>query len=132
YGITLVAGTFGSGYLPDVAKGVALAGRFGPAALAGFALLLVGLGFKLAAVPFHFWCPDVFEGAAAEVAGFLSVASKAAAVALTIRVLQTLQLSSDTMIASSLAPFVLPSTVGVAVGVFGAITVTFGNLAAFR
>ena len=55
--------------------------------LAGLALLLVGLGFKLAAVPFHFWCPDVFEGAAAEVAGFLSVASKAAAVALTTRVL---------------------------------------------
>ena len=61
--------------------------------LAGFALLLVGLGFKLAAVPFHFWCPDVFEGAAAEIAGFLSVASKAAAVALTTRVLITLQVS---------------------------------------
>ena len=59
----------------------------------GFALLLVGLGFKLAAVPFHFWCPDVFEGTAAEVAGFLSVASKAAAVALTTRVLITLQVS---------------------------------------
>ena len=51
----------------------------------GSAFVVVGLGFKLAAVPFHFWCPDVFEGAAAEVAGFLSVASKAAAVALTAR-----------------------------------------------
>ena len=44
--------------------------------------ILIGLSFKLAAVPFHFWCPDVFEGAAAEVAGFLSVASKGAALAL--------------------------------------------------
>ena len=49
--------------------------------------VLVGLGFKLAAVPFHFWCPDVFDGAAAEVGAFLSVASKAAALALTARFL---------------------------------------------
>ena len=47
---------------------------------------LIGIGFKLAAVPFHFWCPDVFEGAAAEVAGFLSVASKGAALALLARI----------------------------------------------
>src|SRR5262249_36918474 len=46
----------------------------------------VGLAFKLSAFPFHFWCPDVFEGAAAEVDAFLSVASKAAALALLIRV----------------------------------------------
>jgi len=46
----------------------------------------VGLAFKLSAVPFHFWCPDVFEGATAEVNAFLSVASKAAALALLVRV----------------------------------------------
>jgi NADH-quinone oxidoreductase subunit N len=127
YGITLIAGTFGSGYLPDVAKGVALAGRFELATLAGFALLLVGLGFKLAAVPFHFWCPDVFEGAAAEVAGFLSVASKAAAVALTARVLLTLQAAA----VGTGSPWLIPQTLGVGVGVVAAVTVTFGNLAAF-
>jgi NADH-quinone oxidoreductase subunit N len=47
---------------------------------------MVGLAFKLSAVPFHFWCPDVFEGASAEVNAFLSVASKAAALALLLRV----------------------------------------------
>jgi NADH-quinone oxidoreductase subunit N len=52
----------------------------------GGLMLAVGLAFKLSAVPFHFWCPDVFEGAAAEVGAFLSVASKAAALALLIRV----------------------------------------------
>ena len=52
----------------------------------GGLMLSVGLAFKLSAVPFHFWCPDVFEGAAAEVGAFLSVASKAAAVALLVRV----------------------------------------------
>jgi NADH-quinone oxidoreductase subunit N len=47
---------------------------------------MVGLAFKLSAVPFHFWCPDVFEGASAEVNAFLSVASKAAALGLLVRV----------------------------------------------
>ena len=37
--------------------------------IAGVLFILVGIGFKIAAVPFHFWCPDVFHGAAAEVAG---------------------------------------------------------------
>ncbi len=49
-------------------------------------MIAVGLAFKLSAVPFHFWCPDVFEGAPAEIGGFLSVASKAAALALLVRV----------------------------------------------
>jgi NADH-quinone oxidoreductase subunit N len=84
----------------------------------------VGLGFKLAAVPFHFWCPDVFAGAAAEVAGFLSVASKAAAVALTARLLYSLH-------AAAPDPWLVPRTLGVGIGVVGSITVTFGNLAAF-
>ena len=48
-------------------------------------MLMVGLAFKLSAVPFHFWAPDVFEGAPAEVAAFLSVASKAAALGLLAR-----------------------------------------------
>ena len=51
----------------------------------GGLMVAVGLAFKLSAVPFHFWCPDVFEGAAAEVGAFLSVASKAAALALLVR-----------------------------------------------
>jgi NADH-quinone oxidoreductase subunit N len=123
YGITLIAGTFGTAYLPNVAAAVAARGLDLPV-LAGFGLLFVGLGFKLASVPFHFWCPDVFEGAAAEVAGFLSVASKAAAVALTARVLMTLQISQS-------SPWLVSESLGVAVGVIAAITVTFGNLAAF-
>jgi NADH-quinone oxidoreductase subunit N len=52
----------------------------------GGLMVMVGLAFKLSAVPFHFWCPDVFEGASAEVNAFLSIASKAAALALLVRV----------------------------------------------
>jgi NADH-quinone oxidoreductase subunit N len=124
YGISLLAGTFGTGYLPDIAFAIARRGLDLPV-LAGSALILVGLGFKLAAVPFHFWCPDVFEGAAAEVAGFLSVASKAAAVALTARLLLTLQAAHQEN------PWAVKETLGLAVGVMAAVTATFGNLAAF-
>ncbi len=48
---------------------------------------LVGFGFKISAVPFHFWAPDVYEGAPTPVAGFLSTASKAAGFAVLMRVL---------------------------------------------
>ncbi len=88
YGISLLAGRFGTGYLPDVATGFIQAFSSGKPDLIlvlGTLFILIGIAFKLSAVPFHFWCPDVFEGAAAEVAGFLSVASKGAALALLAR-----------------------------------------------
>ncbi len=91
YGISLIAGTLNTLHLPTLA--VQLAERLGDMSseqtmiLAMGALFLgVGLAFKLSAVPFHFWCPDVFEGASAEVNAFLSIASKAAALALLVRV----------------------------------------------
>jgi len=55
--------------------------------LAGIALLLVGLGFKVAAVPFHFWAPDVYEGAPSPVTGYLASIAKAAGFAALARVL---------------------------------------------
>lgn len=123
YGITLLSGTFGSGALQDVCTGIAARG-FDLPVLAGLSLTLFGLAFKLAAVPFQFWCPDVFEGAAAEVAGFLSVASKAGAIGLTGRVLFSLHgAQSD--------PYLVPAHLGAAVAVVAMLTVTFGNLAAF-
>jgi len=93
YGISLVAGVLGSLHMPTIA--VRLSAMFSDGTLdaphemvlvlAGL-MIAVGLAFKLSAVPFHFWCPDVFEGASAEVNAFLSVASKAAALALLVRV----------------------------------------------
>lgn len=123
YGITLLAGTFGTGTLRDVALGIAQRGLDLPV-LAGLAFTLVGLGFKLAAVPFQFWCPDVFEGAAAEVAGFLSVASKAGAIGLTGRLLFTLHAAQN-------GAWAIPANLGVGIAVVAMLTVTFGNLAAF-
>jgi NADH-quinone oxidoreductase subunit N len=91
YGISLIAGLVNAVHLPTVASRLAeMLPTMGPEQLTvlGLACLMiaVGLAFKLSAVPFHFWCPDVFEGTTAEVGGFLSVASKAAALALLLRV----------------------------------------------
>jgi NADH-quinone oxidoreductase subunit N len=134
YGISLLAGRFGTAYLPDVAAGImhSISAGFDPLLILGVLFVLVGVAFKLAAVPFHFWCPDVFEGASAEVAGYLSVASKGAALALLARL--TLFLCGiDSMERSAVDPhwgtivhYLVP-----AVAFFAALTATFGNLAAY-
>lgn len=125
YGITLLVGTFGTGHLPALAPKFAdaVAGGWPLPVAAGALLVGVGLGFKLAAVPVHVWLPDVFAGAPAEVGAFLSVASKAAAVGLTARLLLALQDAGPD-------PTLLPRTVGVGLAVVAGLTATWGNLAA--
>ncbi len=92
YGISLLAGVLHSAHLPTMAAQLAeglqnntLDDHAMVLALGGL-MTMVGLAYKLSAVPFHFWAPDVFEGASAEVGAFLSIASKAAALALLVRV----------------------------------------------
>ncbi|MCS7270600.1 MAG: hypothetical protein NZ703_05900, partial [Gemmataceae bacterium] len=123
YGISLLTATFGTGYLPNLVNAIAQRGLDLPV-LAGLTLLLLGLGFKLSIVPVHFWCPDVFEGSAAEIAGFLATASKLAAAALFLRLLHSLQ-------ALQIEAWNLPLTVGLPLGIIAALTMTVGNLAAF-
>lgn len=91
YGISLLAGVLNSAHLPTMAVQLSsLLPHLAPdqqmVLILGGLMLMVGLAFKLSAVPFHFWCPDVFEGASAEVNAFLSIASKAGALALLVRV----------------------------------------------
>src|SRR6267142_2402533 len=90
YGLSMLYGLYGTLQIEDLA--VAMARGSGSAVLLGVAIMgiLVGVGFKISAVPFHFWCPDVFEGASIEVSAFLSVASKGAALALLLRVLMVI------------------------------------------
>ena len=78
YGFSLTYGFTGTTDLYQLA-GMFTAGELSPLVAFGIlALILVGLGFKVSVVPFHFWAPDVYEGAPTPVAGFLSTASKAA------------------------------------------------------
>lgn len=87
YGIVLIYGSCGTTRYLAIAQSIAEAGGGSPLLVAGLALTLVGLGFKLAVFPFQGWAPDVYEGAPTPVTGFMSVAPKAAALAALLRVL---------------------------------------------
>ena len=87
YGIALVYGATGTTSLTGIAEFLAQNTLFETGTLlAGIALLLVGLGFKVAAVPFHMWTPDVYQGAPTPVTAFMASATKAAAFAALLRV----------------------------------------------
>lgn len=86
YGISLLYGVSGSTSLGSIAGAVSARGLDDPVLLLATILLLVGFGFKLAAVPFHMWTPDVYEGAPTSVTAFMAVASKAASFGAFLRV----------------------------------------------
>jgi NADH-quinone oxidoreductase subunit N len=87
YGIAFIYGVTGSTSLDRVGSVIAAQSMSGnPMILLAVALLLVGFGFKVAAVPFHMWSPDAYEGAPAVVTGFMSTGVKAAAMAAFARV----------------------------------------------
>src|SRR5690606_34105519 len=131
YGVSLLAGLLGTGNMSLMAERLQAISAAGDSVVPGSAIaililmVMVGLAFKLSIFPFHFWCPDAFEGASAGVAGFLSVASKAGAFALLVRF--------------SLAfcggdPGALRETylqIGLGLGIIAAVTATYGNLAAY-
>ncbi|HEX9704934.1 MAG TPA: NADH-quinone oxidoreductase subunit N [Gemmatimonadales bacterium] len=87
YGIALVFGVTGTTNLALIGLQISLLDAAShPMLLVGTALLLVGFGFKVAAVPFHMWAPDVYDGAPTPVAGYMATAVKAAAFAALFRV----------------------------------------------
>src|SRR6202045_4255579 len=88
YGITWVFGVTGQTNLAKIATAINASGSDHTAVLFGLLLVLVSLGFKIAAVPFQTWVPDVYQGAPTPVTAFLSVGSKAAGFVVLIRVLQ--------------------------------------------
>lgn len=100
--------------------------REGPTVLMGVALFafMVGVAFKVSAVPFHFWCPDVFEGASIEVTTWLSVVSKAAGLGLMLRII--------TVLTSELESGQALQYVTMAIAIMAALTCTWGNFSAFR
>jgi NADH-quinone oxidoreductase subunit N len=83
FGIALIYGATGTTSLPEVVANISPDDVL---ALAGAVLLLVGLAFKIAAVPFHMWTPDVYEGAPTSVTAFMSVGAKVAGFAAMIRI----------------------------------------------
>jgi NADH-quinone oxidoreductase subunit N len=123
YGASLLYGSFHTLDLATIGAKIAVEGvsLLGGVALFAF---LVGVGFKVSAVPFHFWAPDVFEGATIEVTTWLSVASKAAGIGLMLRIVSVLT--------SSLSSPEALRNISLAIAVLAALTCTVGNFSAFR
>jgi len=117
YGFSLIFGFAGTTNLYELAAMLQAGNLPLVTAFGVLALILVGIGFKASVVPFHFWAPDVYEGAPTPVSGFLSTASKAAGFAVLIRLF-----------------FVAFPDFGsswtVALAVLSAVTMTVGNLLA--
>ncbi|MET0710918.1 MAG: NADH-quinone oxidoreductase subunit N [Jiangellaceae bacterium] len=119
YGVSLVYGATGSLHLDRIARVLADPASRTSVATAGVVLTLVGLAFKVGAVPFHFWVPDTYAGAPVVVAAFLSVVSKAAGiVGLVIVVGEGFPAYADVW--------------GPAIAVVSVATMTLGNVAALR
>jgi NADH-quinone oxidoreductase subunit N len=86
YGVALMFGATGSTSIALIGD-VLNSGNIPVLAYVGIALIFVGLGFKVAAAPFHIWTPDVYEGAPSPVVGFMSTAPKAAVFAVLLRIM---------------------------------------------
>jgi len=115
YGFSLVFGFTGTTNFDQMADLFHVGSISNGAAIGILALILVGIGFKTSFVPFHFWAPDVYEGAPTAVSGFLSTASKAAGFAVLIRLFFVAFPSYGNQWAFAIA-------------VLSAVTMTIGNL----
>ena len=135
YGMSFIFGLAGTTSITKIGILVSTGALEGSMLLRmGVLMLLVGLGFKLAMVPFHSWLPDAMEGSSAAVAGFISVAPKAAGLAVIIRVFgEAFPLSYALKAVAEGFP---AGTVKLATGMLGTLsilavaTMTFGNLMA--
>ena len=128
YGMSLLYGMTGSLDLVEIRQGLAAGQMPQLALLVATAFVLAGFGFKIAMVPFHMWSPDVYEGASTPVTAFLSVAPKAAGLAVLLRFTLaglTTQVDGVPRAFPGLDwPFLL--------AVVSAVTMTLGNLAAIK
>jgi len=86
YGLSLVYGITGTTQLTDMAAALVIGGAHDPALVLATVFLVTGLLFKVGAVPLHMWVPDVYEGAPTTITAFMSVAAKAAAFAILLRI----------------------------------------------
>ena len=118
YGLALLYGATGTTVLGRIGGRLADTGLAGdPLAIAALALIVVGLGFKASAVPFHMWTPDVYEGAPTPITAFMATATKAAALAAFMRVF------SESLIG-------LVDDWKIVIAALAAVTIVVGNVAA--
>jgi len=120
YGFSLLYGLTGATGFPEMIAELTGASAGSPAHLVGIILILAGIGYKIAMVPMHFWCPDVYEGSPTSITAFFSVLPKAAGFAALFRIAPLI---------ASLKPYYGISAVGL-ITIASALTMTVGNLGA--
>lgn len=119
FGIALVYGATGTVYFAGIQAVLGLSGYHASILAAGMVLTLAGFAFKISAVPFHFWTPEVYAGAPVPIAAYLSVVSKTAGFA---GLILTLEIAFRTEL----------HNLGTLIAVIAAVTMTLGNLVALR
>jgi NADH-quinone oxidoreductase subunit N len=119
FGISLVYGVTGTVYFAGIQAALTLTGYHTSILATGMVLTLAGFAFKISAVPFHFWTPEVYSGAPVPVAAYLSVVSKTAGFA---GLILTLEIAFRTEL----------HNLGTLIAILAAVTMTLGNLVALR
>lgn len=129
YGISLLFGLTGSLNLNEINNYLQLNKIDSFPFLVSSLLILAGFAYKISAVPFHFWTPDVYEGAPITITAYLSVASKAAGFAVLLRFLKTM-LSAPTGSMNEIWTMVSSIDWTLILAVLSALTMTLGNIVA--
>jgi NADH-quinone oxidoreductase subunit N len=131
YGISLIYGLTGTLNIAGINSVLMQGSASHLALIAGSIFILVGFGYKISAVPFHYWTPDVYEGAPTTITAFLSVASKAAGFAMMMRAFKVMFIDSSVMGLPE-GTWVLISGVHIqnALMILSVLTMTLGNLVA--
>lgn len=139
FGISYLYGMAGTLDISQLLLGLAYGEDNAMAVLLAFVLVLGGLGFKMAAVPFHFWAPDVYQGAPTPVTAFLAVVSKAAGFAAALRMFLPLYAADGVAVPDAILAVRGPLLAAVNVGrlpelfwLLAVGTMTLGNLVALR
>ncbi len=131
YGISIIYGLTGTLDIAGINLVLMQGSSNGLALSVASIFMLVGFGYKISAVPFHYWTPDVYEGAPVTITAFLSVASKAAGFAMMMRAFKVMFIDSSAM---NLPPGTWTFINGVHVQnvliIFAVLTMTLGNLVA--
>lgn len=130
YGMALVFGFTGKTQVGDIATVIQVSGyqhlMDSPGLVMGIVMLITGFGFKIAAIPFQMWVPDVYEGAPTPIVGFLSVGSKAAGFAIILRLFYSAFEFPESLSLDWGAIFSVLATIGMIVG--NAAAIAQGNI----
>ncbi|SYZ74527.1 NADH-quinone oxidoreductase subunit N [Candidatus Zixiibacteriota bacterium] len=129
YGLSILYGLSGTTDIVTMKINLSLVflanGKIGPALILAMVMVIAGIGFKLALVPFHMWAPDVYQGAPTPIAGFLSVGSKAAGVVAFARIFVNGLIGFATHVMK-------PLDWGIIIAVLASAAMILGNITALR